>query len=256
MQWFQLQGSHGLEQLSFTGLSDDTAKQFAHVQILYADCLIADVRANGHNPSVLSSSFEVANKFQSQLLPKYDNPAASVHHNKSQMSNDSATPSDSGHGFASLSSGHRAQNFICDACDIVLAKTSLCYACTTCSDLHICVPCHEKYEHCNDCHEFEVVNTRAPVPSRPLCIADAYLRNALSLPSLSSLLNDATLMKSRLCVAECYFFQRRHSECESICRDIILVCFWHQFRILGIFPVHTLSRTIRLEGRIQSCSRL
>ena len=238
MQWFQLQRSRGLEQLSFTGLSDETAKQFAHVQILYADCLIADARANGDNPSLFPSSVEVANKSQSQLPPKSDCAAAAVHHNTSRMTIDSAAPNDSGHGSGPLSSGGRAQNNICDACEIVLPSSALCYECTVCADFHLCVPCHEKYEHCNDCHEFEVVHTRAPVSTRPLCIADAYLRNALSLPSLSSLLNDATLMKARLCVAECYFLQRRYSECETICREIILVfCCWHQFRFGACFQL-------------------
>jgi hypothetical protein len=139
------------------------------------------------------------------------------------MDSDSAASNHSGHGGSSPSSGVISQNVICDACDIVLPSTATCYACKVCSDFHLCVPCHAKYEHCKDNHEFEVVNTRAQVPTRPLCIADAHLRHALALPSLSIHLNDAIIMKSRLCVAECYFFQRRYNESESICREIVQV---------------------------------
>jgi hypothetical protein len=61
------------------------------------------------------------------------------------------------------------------------------------------------------------------VPTRPLCIADVHLRNAFALPSLAVSVGGVTLMKAKACVAECYMFQQRHSECESICRDILQV---------------------------------
>jgi hypothetical protein len=230
MEWFQRQGGQGHGQLSFTGLSDELAKQCAHVQILYADCIIADARANIE--SLSPSSIEASKKLQTPLLPMSDSAAASFCDNTSPMDCKSAAFNESGHGGSTLSSG--GLDVICDACDIVLPNTALCYACKVCPDFHLCVPCHTKYEHCKEFHEFEVANTRAQVPMRPLCIADAYLRSALALPTLSNLLNDATLMKSRLCVADCFFFQRRYTECETICRDIVLV-FLHGLNFVSYY---------------------
>ena len=190
--WFSKQTSRGLDPSPFSGLGDDVAKQYAHAQILYAECLIADARANGEDPSLVMSSIVAENR--------------------------SAAPNDS--GFVQAGGLH---TFICEACDVVLPSTVLCYRCTSCLDFHLCVPCHAKYEHCIECHDFEVVNIRTPVPRRSLCVADVHLRNALALPSLAAAGGGATLMKANACVAECYLHQRRHRECESICRDIVQV---------------------------------
>jgi hypothetical protein len=193
--WFSTRTSLGLDPSPFSGLSDDVAKQYAHAQILYAECLIADFRANGEDTSLVISSIVAENRYR-----------------ESAASNDSGCVQAGG-----------LQTFICDACDVVLPSTLLCYRCTSCLDFHLCVPCHAKYEHCMECHDFEVVNIRAPVPRRSLCVADVHLRNALTLPSLAAGGGGTTIMKAKACVAECYLRQRRHRECESICRDILQV---------------------------------
>jgi hypothetical protein len=216
MEWFSSKTGSGLDPSPFAGLSDDTARQYAHAQILYADCLIADHRANGESASVLMLSIE-AESHRMRHPPKTDFETCAAGSGASNMDSETSALNVSG-----SAQGGGLQTFICDACDVVLPSTVPCYRCTSCLDFHICIPCHAKYEHCKECHAFEVVDTRTPVPNRPLCLADIHLRNALSLPSLAAAAG-ANLIKAKACVAECYLFQNRLSECESICRDIVQV---------------------------------
>ena len=201
---------------SLAALSGDTVKQYAHAQILYAECLIADARSNGETVYMLLSSMQAA-KYRSQLPPPPERAKVDVDAGASSMDSEAA-PGDGDAG--------GSQALICDACDMILTSSALCYRCVTCPDFTLCVPCHAKYEHCNSGHDFEVTNTRTPVPPRSLCIASAHLQNALVLqPSLASLLNDVSLMKAKVCVAECYLLQRRYSESESIIRELVQVLF-------------------------------
>jgi hypothetical protein len=215
IQYFPLNASQGPAPSSFAGLSDDTLKNFAHAQILYAECLIADARSNGETASLLLSSMQAA-KYQCQLPP--ERSAADIDASASNMDGEAAPPNVGGNGDAG---GLPVQ---CDACDIVLTFAALCYRCVTCPDFTLCVPCHAKYEHCDSGHDFEVTSTRTPVPPRSLCVADAHLKNALALqPSLASVFSDVSLMRAKCCVAECYLLQRRYSECESIVRELLQV---------------------------------
>jgi hypothetical protein len=226
MQWFSSKTGSGLNPSPFAGLSDDTARQYAHALILYADCLIADHRANGESPSLLMLSIEAENH-RIQHPPKTDFETCAAGSGASNMDSETSAQNVSG-----SAQGAGLQTFICDACDVVLPSTVPCYRCTSCLDFHICIPCHAKYEHCRECHAFEVVGTRTPVPNRPLCAADSHLRNALSFPSLAAA-GGTNLIKAKACVAECYLFQSRLSECESICRDIVQVsCLASTFGVI------------------------
>jgi len=207
----------------FAGLSDDVAKQYAHAQILLADCLIADARAYGDSSSLLAVSIETANAHQSQLALKPNVAASAFESGASNMDGDSAAPNDAGQADA-------LPTVICDACEIVLPTSALWYRCTSCPDFHLCAPCHAKYEHCKECHEFEVMTARTSVPTRPLCAADAHLRSALALPNSANLLGDPIIMKAKACIAEYHLYQGRHSECESICRAAVQVIrFFRKF---------------------------
>ena len=212
IQWFESRRIPGGPS-PFAGLSDDVAKQYAHAQILLADCLIADARAHGESSSLLAASIEAANAHHSQLALKPNVAESAFESGASMMDGDSAAPSDLG----------ALPTVICDACDIVLPTSALWYRCTSCPDFHLCAPCHAKYEHCKECHEFEVMTARTSVPTRPLCAADAHLRSALALPNSANLLGDLIIMKAKACIAECYLYQGRFSECESISRAAVQV---------------------------------
>jgi hypothetical protein len=215
IQWFESKRIPGGPS-PFAGLSDDVAKQYAHAQILLADCLIADARANGESSSLLAASIEAANAHHSQLALKPNVAASAFESGASIMDSDSAAPNDA----VQLDA---LPTVICDACDIVLPTSALWYRCTSCPDFHLCAPCHANYEHCKECHEFEVVTARTSVPTRPLCAADAHLRSALALPNAANLLGDPIIMKAKACIAQCYLYQGRLSECESMSRAAVQV---------------------------------
>lgn len=215
IQWFESRRIPGGPS-PFAGLSDDVAKQYAHAQILLADCLIADARANGESSSLLAASIEAANAHHSQLALKPNVAASAFESGASIMDSDSAAPNDA----VQLDA---LPTVICDACDIVLPTSALWYRCTSCPDFHLCAPCHANHEHCKECHEFEFVTARTSVPTRPLCAADAHLRSALALPNAANLLGDPIIMKAKACIAQCYLYQGRLSECESMSRAAVQV---------------------------------
>jgi hypothetical protein len=188
---------------------------------MYADCLIADAWANGGSTSMFLSSIEASMKFQKQPTPFEHVFLPTVDSGASNMDCDSALGND-----APDVASDGARNLICDGCDIVLPSSALSFRCTSCPNFDLCVPCHAKYEHCQDCHEFVVANTQTPVPTRSLCSADAHLSTIFALPAGASLLNEPSLTKAKVLLAECRYLQRRLGDCESMCRQIIQVMFF------------------------------